>query len=94
MAHEGRRCHVSLCDEEIISNLISDNLSDVPYDIFSESESDSDTAGGSDRGRVNVLSENESGSIRDLNKFGGVCISIIMNCNHNQQAGFSKFSPY
>jgi hypothetical protein len=48
MAHEGRRCQVSLCDE-IISNLISDNLSDVPDDIFSESESN--TAGGSDRER-------------------------------------------
>jgi hypothetical protein len=45
MAHEGRRCQVSLCDEEIDSNLISDNLSDVPDDILSES----DTAGGSDR---------------------------------------------
>jgi hypothetical protein len=60
MAHEGRHCQVSLCDEEIISNLISDNLSDVPDDIFSESESY--TAGGSDRERVNVPSENESGS--------------------------------
>jgi hypothetical protein len=49
MAHEGRRCQVSLCDEEIDSNLISDNLSDVPNDIFSESESESGTAGGSDR---------------------------------------------
>jgi hypothetical protein len=47
MAHEGRHCQVSLCDEEIISNLISDNLSHMPDDIFSESESD--TAGGSDR---------------------------------------------
>jgi hypothetical protein len=47
MAHEGRRCQVSLCNEEIISNLISDNLSDVPDDIFSESESD--TVGWSDR---------------------------------------------
>jgi hypothetical protein len=47
MAHEGRHCPVSLCDEEIISNLISDNLSDVPDDIFSESESG--TVGGSDR---------------------------------------------
>jgi hypothetical protein len=47
MAHDGRCCQVSLCDEEIISNLISDNLSYVPDDIFSESESD--TVGGSDR---------------------------------------------
>jgi hypothetical protein len=60
MAHEGRRCKVSLTDVEIISNLISDNFSDVPNDIFSESESD--TAGGSDRERANVPSENESGS--------------------------------
>jgi hypothetical protein len=49
MAHEGRHCQVSLCDEEKDSNLISENLSDVPDDIFSESESD--TAGGSDRER-------------------------------------------
>jgi hypothetical protein len=51
MTHAGRRCQISLCDEEIISNLISDHLSDVPDDIFSESESESDTAGGSDRER-------------------------------------------
>jgi hypothetical protein len=30
----------------------------------------------------------------DSNKFGEVCISMIMNCNHNQETGFSKFSPY
>jgi hypothetical protein len=28
--------------------------------------------------------------IQDLNKFGGVCISIIMNCKHNQQTGKVK----
>jgi hypothetical protein len=49
MAHEGRHCQVSLCDEEIISSLISDDLSDVPDDISSESESD--TMGGSERER-------------------------------------------
>jgi hypothetical protein len=27
-------------------------------------------------------------------QIGGVCISIIINCKHNQQTGFSKFSPY
>jgi hypothetical protein len=58
MAHDGRRWQVSLCDEKIISNLISDNLSDVPDDIFSESESD--TEGGSDRKRVNVPNEENS----------------------------------
>jgi hypothetical protein len=26
-------------------------------------------------------------SLRDLNKFGGVCNSMIMNCNHNQETG-------
>jgi hypothetical protein len=37
-------------------------------------------------------SEN-SWPVRDLNKFGGVCISV-MNCKLNQQTGFSKLSLY
>jgi hypothetical protein len=35
----------SLRDEEIIVDLISDNLSDVPEDIYSESDGASDTEG-------------------------------------------------
>jgi hypothetical protein len=48
MAHEIRCCQVSLCDEEIISNLISD-------DIFSEV-----TLRVGVTERVNVLSEENS----------------------------------
>jgi hypothetical protein len=60
MAQGARRYDDSLRDEEKVNDLYSDNLSDVPDDIFHESESD--TASGSDREGVNVLSEYESGS--------------------------------
>jgi hypothetical protein len=46
MVQHARRYQESLHDEEIINDLYSDNLSDVPDDIFSES----DTASGSDKG--------------------------------------------
>jgi hypothetical protein len=35
----------SLRDEEIVADLMSDNLSDVPKDIYSESDGASDTEG-------------------------------------------------
>jgi hypothetical protein len=57
MAQLTRRYQESLRDEEIINELYSDNLSDVPDDVFSES----DSASGSDKEGVNVLSECESG---------------------------------
>jgi hypothetical protein len=50
MAQRARWYHESLRDEEIINDLYSDNLSDVPDDICSES----DTASGSDKKEVNV----------------------------------------
>jgi hypothetical protein len=58
MAQHAKQYQKSLRDEEIINDLYSDSLSDVPDDIFSES----DTASGSDKEGVNVLSECESGS--------------------------------
>jgi hypothetical protein len=57
MAQLARRYQESLRDEEIINDLYSDNLSDVPDDIFSES----DNVSGSDKEGLNVLSECESG---------------------------------
>jgi O-methyltransferase involved in polyketide biosynthesis len=50
MVQYARRCQESLRDEEIINDLYLDNLSNVPDDIFSES----DTASGSDKEGVNV----------------------------------------
>jgi hypothetical protein len=44
MAQSARWYQESLRDEEIINDLYSDNLSDMPDDIFSES----DTASGSE----------------------------------------------
>jgi hypothetical protein len=35
-----------------------------------------------------------SWAVRDLNRIGGACISMIINFNNSQQTGFSKFSPY
>jgi hypothetical protein len=58
MAQRARWYQESLHDEEIVNDLYSDNLSDTPDDIFSES----DIASGSDKEGVNVLSECESGS--------------------------------
>jgi hypothetical protein len=58
MAQRARWYQETLRDEEVINDPYSDNLSDVPDDIFSES----DTARGRDKGGVNVLSEYESGS--------------------------------
>jgi hypothetical protein len=52
MVQHTTRYQESLCDEEIINDLYSDNLLDVPDDIFS----------GSDKEGVNVLSKRESGS--------------------------------
>jgi hypothetical protein len=57
MAQRARRYQEYLRDE-LINNLYSDNLSDMPDDIFSES----DTVTRSDKEGVNVLSECESGS--------------------------------
>jgi hypothetical protein len=57
MAQGARQYQESLHDEKII-NIYSDNLSDVPDDTFSES----DTASGSDKKGVNVLSEYETAS--------------------------------
>jgi hypothetical protein len=50
MAQRARWYQESLCDEEIINDLYSDNLLDVPDDIFSES----DTASVSDKEGVYV----------------------------------------
>jgi hypothetical protein len=57
MAQCARRYQESLHDEQIINDLYSDNLLDMP-DIFSEGE----TASGSDKEGVNVLTECGSGS--------------------------------
>jgi hypothetical protein len=45
MAQGAGRYWESLHDEEIIHDLYSDNLSDVPDDIFSESDTVSDKEG-------------------------------------------------
>jgi hypothetical protein len=50
MTQHARRYQESLRDEEIINDLCSDNLPDVPDDIFIES----DTASGGDKEGVNV----------------------------------------
>jgi hypothetical protein len=60
MAQRARRYQESLHDEKII-NLYSDNLSDVPDDIFSES----DTASGSDKEGVNVKVASEGSDSGD-----------------------------
>jgi hypothetical protein len=45
MAHEQKRLRKkdSLCEEEIISELISDKLSDLPVDTFSDSDNESES---------------------------------------------------